>query len=504
MKYRNYRILGLFALAWLLAAAAWAQGPVVLMGIDAEDGGPNVHGPIAVYEDVVSDLLSQSGSPGAGILVVGGGKNAADHVTTFWNQIGSDLGVGVTFVNGAGGIAALPVLSGFKLVAVASSVFETGSGGLTDAENNALTGKAAAIADFVNNAHGGLLGLTQAHLNNPYGYLGSIGAFAFAFPPQFNDITPTPPGTAIGITDALDVCCWHDEYITYPGFLGVLAVNPATGEASAVGGSQVVIAGSFEYAVKLICGIQEDKESLKLVRGQYATAINIHNPNEAGVEFFKKVALTDPPGGQRPGKILEIGTDKLGPDEALETDCVDIQRRLFPNGFPTPFVKGFVVLQSKAPLDVTAVYTAANLSAREVISIDVEQVRERLKAGGGGTTPGRLPDLVVKDIDLNSLVETCPGGAGSCVTKVRFTVANIGAANAGPFDSKVVFDPGKVDTVAEPVGLPAGLSKSFSATSPAGRSCFDPDCTICVTVDSGNAVVESDETNNGLCKTKFG
>lgn len=498
-------VLRVFVLAALISATAWAQGPVVLMGIDAEDQGPNVHGPIGVYEAVVSDIMSQSGSPGTGILVVGGGKNPADHVTTFWNQIGTDLGEPMTFVNGSGGIAALPALSGFKMLVVVSSVFETASGGLTDPENHALIGHAAAIAGFVNNTHGGLLGLTQAELAVPYGYLGGIGAFTFAFPPSYDDVTPTPAGTAIGITNELDVCCWHDEYLTFPAFLDVLAVNPATGQAAALGGSQViiVIADSYEYAAKLVCGVQEDRESLKLARGQYATAINVHNPNEARVEFFKRVALTDPPGMQRPGKIWRIRTDELGPDEALETDCEDIRSRLFPNGFPSPFIKGFVVLQSKSPLDVTAVYTAASLPTRDVISIDIEQVRERLKAGdgGGGSTPGELPDLVVRDIDLGSLAETCPGGAGTCVTTVRFSVANIGAAAAGPFDSKAVFDPGKADTVPEPVGLGFGLSKSFTATSPAGKSCFDPDCTVCVTVDSGNAVVESDETNNQMCKT---
>lgn len=504
MKCRSYRVLTVFALATLASAAVWAQGPVVLMGIDAEDGGPNAHGPIGIYEDVVSAILSDSASPGAGILVVGGGKSPTDDVTRFWDQIGSDLGQSVTYANGPAGVAGLPALSGFKMMVVVSSVFETASGGLTDVENNALTGKAASIADFVNSTHGGLLSFTQEHLGTPYGYLGGIGAFSFNFPAQFNDISPTPAGSQIGITDALDVCCWHDEYTTFPAFLEVLAVNPTSGTASAIGGSQVVIADSYEYAVKLVCGYQKDPESLKLVRGQYATAINIHNPNDSSIEFFKKLALTDPPGGQRPGKILEIGTDKLGPDQALETDCVDIQRRLFPQGFPAPFIKGFVVLQSKTPLDVTAVYTAANLSTRDVISIDVEQVRERLKAGGGGTTPGQLADLVVKEIDLNTLSETCPGGAGTCVTTVRFTVANIGAANAGPFDSKVVFDPGKVDTVPEPLGLGAGLSRAFSATSPVGGSCFDPDCTICVTVDSGNTVPESDETNNKLCKTTIG
>ena len=394
MIHRSYKVIQLFALAALASAALWAQGPVVLMGIDAEDGGPDAHGPITVYMDVVTDILNKSGSPGAGILVVGGGKNPSDHVTTFWKKIGADLPVGVSFVNGPAGIAALPALSGFKMVAVASSVRETPSGGLTDAENNALTGKAAAIADFVNNTHGGLLGLTQTRLSNPYGYLGGIGAFTFNFLASYSDISPLPPGTVIGITNALDVGCWHDEYITFPAFLKVLAINPTSGEASAVGGSQVVIADSYEYAAKLVCGVQEDPKSFKLVRGQYATAINVHNPGDSTIEFFKKLALTDPPGGQRPGKILQIGTDKLQPDQALETDCEDIQRRLFPKGFPRGFIKGFVVLQSKSPLDVTAVYTAANLSAREVISIDVEQIHERLKAGGGGsTTPGQLSDL---------------------------------------------------------------------------------------------------------------
>lgn len=34
----------------------------------------------------------------------------------------------------------------------------------------------------------------------------------------------------------------------------------------------------FEYAVKIVCGTQKDPSDLRLVRGLYATTINIHNP----------------------------------------------------------------------------------------------------------------------------------------------------------------------------------------------------------------------------------
>ena len=49
----------------------------------------------------------------------------------------------------------------------------------------------------------------------------------------------------------------------------------------------------YEYAAKLICGRQTYPQDLTLALGQYATAINIHNPNDEKVHFFKKVALTE-------------------------------------------------------------------------------------------------------------------------------------------------------------------------------------------------------------------
>ena len=138
----------------------------------------------------------------------------------------------------------------------------------------------------------------------------------------------------------------------------------------------------YEYAAKLVCGLQKSPKDMRLARGFYATAINIHNPQRDDIKFAKKLALTFPPEEQKPGKVIKISVDKLGPDEALEVDCMDIQRKLFPDGFPGPgYIKGFVVIQSENSLDVTAVYSTASLDKEGQVtthsSIDVEAIQER-------------------------------------------------------------------------------------------------------------------------------
>ena len=139
---------------------------------------------------------------------------------------------------------------------------------------------------------------------------------------------------------------------------------------------------TYMYAAKVVCGLQKNREDIRLARGFYATNINIHNPSEAGAIFSKKLALTIPPGDQTPGKILPIAKDNLGPDEALEVDCEDLHHKLFPSGFPSPYIEGFVVIESDVSLDVTAVYTTAALDddARAIhhSGIEVMQVHERV------------------------------------------------------------------------------------------------------------------------------
>ena len=139
----------------------------------------------------------------------------------------------------------------------------------------------------------------------------------------------------------------------------------------------------FEYVAKLICGLQRDPRDMRLTLGSYATTINIHNPNEGEVGFFKKLAFTFPPEEQNPGEVIDIGEHVLRPDEALAVDCIDIQRQL--GQFPRPYIEGFVVIQSRESLDVSAVYTSAALDANRrptaQSGIDVEQIREREKEG---------------------------------------------------------------------------------------------------------------------------
>jgi hypothetical protein len=142
------------------------------------------------------------------------------------------------------------------------------------------------------------------------------------------------------------------------------AIDIADGTCTDENGNGVcdhVEPGAFKYSAKLVCGVQDDPDDTKLVQGLYATAINILNPNEKRARFTKKLSLTYPPEEQRPGRVLLISEDELGPDEALEVDCTDIRRELFPNGYPTPYIKGFVVITANMSLDVTAVYTSRAL-----------------------------------------------------------------------------------------------------------------------------------------------
>lgn len=250
-------------------------------------------------------------------------------------------------------------------------------------------------------------------------------------------------------------------------------------------------AADFEYAAKIVCGLQRNPKDMRLARGFYATTINIHNPNDAEVKFFKKLALTFPPEPQKPGKVLPIGKDVLSADHALKVDCMDIQSRLFPNGFPAPYIEGFVVIQSPASLDVTAVYSTASLDQRGNVtdhsSIDVEQVRERQRKAR------ELPDLVPVPDARGFFCKLTPDG------RLIVTVKNQGPGAAGPFSTEVdFFTFGKFSV---PTGaLGPGDSTDLIFTIPNG--CFNPDCDFKISVDVLFQVPETNEGNNtasGVC-----
>lgn len=202
---------------------------VALFGVAAENGGIGGQGPISAYENMVSSMLAVSS--GTDLLVIGGGKNPSDDVTTFWQQVATDLSVGVTFVHGASAIKNRP-FSGFGMLVVVSSQDGVPSGGLTQDENDALAMRQDDVENFVK-AGGAVLGFSQCGLVNPHAYLAqAVGELPEHTDLDYSDITPTPEGTGLGVSDALDGSSWKEEYA--PSSFEVLATNAATGNPAAI------------------------------------------------------------------------------------------------------------------------------------------------------------------------------------------------------------------------------------------------------------------------------
>ncbi len=237
------------------ASGGGAGGPIVLMGIDAEDGGPGDpggHGDTDIYANVLKNGLIAKASKGAGMLVIGGNKSATDDVTEFWNEVGTRAGIAVTHANGAA--VSTVDFTPFKIIAIASDENQTGGGGLTEAENDALAARRNAIAAHVN-ANGGLFGMASTFTTGAgqYGYLASVGSFALRNN-DYADVTSTADGQAVGLNDTdLDVCCWHQTFTQFPNFLRILATNAETGslgagEPAALGGAAVTLGECPGYA----------------------------------------------------------------------------------------------------------------------------------------------------------------------------------------------------------------------------------------------------------------
>jgi hypothetical protein len=118
------------------------------------------------------------------------------------------------------------------------------------------------------------------------------------------------------------------------------------------------------YAAKFSCGTAADDADV--VRGTYATSVNIHNPqSQTPVSFFKKV-VTAPEEGQGASRIVVLSgpnLEVLRPDRAEQVDCPLIVKALQMSGH----IEGFVVIEvppqpagtTPPPLlDVVGKYTA--------------------------------------------------------------------------------------------------------------------------------------------------
>ena len=147
------------------------------------------------------------------------------------------------------------------------------------------------------------------------------------------------------------------------------------------------------YSAKFLCGEfrpspEEEKAGLGPVKsGNYATAINVHNPTPwKTVHFIKKAVLMFAGTGWQPAEETEVPRPpghmvraELPPDFGMEIDCFDIRKVLLDGKIEAPvFIKGWVILETWEPwpLDVEVVYTAHTFQGDrpEGFSITTERV----------------------------------------------------------------------------------------------------------------------------------
>jgi hypothetical protein len=108
------------------------------------------------------------------------------------------------------------------------------------------------------------------------------------------------------------------------------------------------------------------------------------------------------------------------------------------------------------------------------------------------------PDLTVSISDSAPDV-SCKDG---CVTRVDFTVTNVGRANAiGPF-VVAAYAAGMGDWMTEIRALEPGASLTLTARWQG--SCYQPDCEITITADVSNVIPEESEANNSDSLSRIG
>jgi hypothetical protein len=287
------------------AADADVGGPVILMGLDSElTPNSHSHGPPADHQAMVSALLGAVRNGGEGILVIG---PSTGNFRNYWvGDVGDPLGVDVTFVNGVENIKQVS-FDGFAMIGVASSFLQV-SGGLSNAENEALISRELDIAAFINDG-GGLLGKTQDGMSNPFGYVGPLGTFEPSSA-SFSSIKVTQAGLDLGLTqNGMDGwCCYHEVFDTFPDFMDVLITHDGggvhQGKAAAIGGVNVVVPTGIELAPTsaslevgethtLQAKVEEDDAPVEdrevtftVVSGPHAGTTGTAETNEQGVATF--------------------------------------------------------------------------------------------------------------------------------------------------------------------------------------------------------------------------
>ena len=122
------------------------------------------------------------------------------------------------------------------------------------------------------------------------------------------------------------------------------------------------------YSAKFVCG--PAREDADVVRGMYASTINIQNPQLSAVAFDKQAIIALPERDAEAGTfgmMSTVKTESLMPGQAMGVDCKDI-RLLFGTADLPAHIEGFLVvsvpLAKDDVLGVVAKYSARQIAMR--------------------------------------------------------------------------------------------------------------------------------------------
>lgn len=294
---------------------ATAGGPVILAGHDPDD-----HGFQAQYAQLFTALRASVYNGGTGILAIGAntGSEAANWISSVASQMTPPQSV--TFVNGSA-ISTIS-FSGYAILYVPSTDANVSGGINISTEQPRLVARAVDVANFIT-AGGGLFGLTQEGAPTPYEYLGPFATVESleisesgdcdggAGSQTFDNVTPTPLGSTLGVTNTnMDGCCWHNVFTSYSDFLSPLAVanEPACTLPQSIDGMAAVI-GCLECGIPGQLGLSpaQDFNPPGTFHGLTATLVEAVAPNDpiAGVNVTFTV-ISGPNAGDSDSDVTDV------------------------------------------------------------------------------------------------------------------------------------------------------------------------------------------------------
>ena len=234
-------------------------GFVIVSGDDADDSG-HCHGKACggIYVEFLKRAVLESKTAGTGILAIGvNGSYAKQGLESWNNPLNGGPGAAITYVTATAAIESED-FSKYAVIYIPSASTET-SGGISSAQVTSLNKRQPDIANFVNMQGGSLVALTQAGLQNGWGFLPIA---LTTQPTSFDKASPTADllEFAPNVTSALlSHCCYHNVFTGPAGYSGlkVLATHNSGG---AYANMPVILGGLSVVITAEICNDGKDND----------------------------------------------------------------------------------------------------------------------------------------------------------------------------------------------------------------------------------------------------